>query len=202
MLQSVGESTALDASGTALADLLARARRRDRDAFAELYRLSVRPVFRYVAARVRTVEEAEEVTQEVFLAALSGIHSLRATTEPALFAWLFQIARFKLADRLRGQYRRPARPLDASMDPADPAPSVEDVLSDVSAREEQRERVRIAMAELTDDQREVVTCKYVLGYTNEQTAAQIGKNVNAVNQLHHRALRSLQRLLGAGEPAR
>jgi DNA-directed RNA polymerase specialized sigma24 family protein len=42
----------------------------------------------------------------------------------------------------------------------------------------------------------------VLGYSNEQTAAHVGKNVNAVNQLHHRALRSMQRLLDAREPSR
>jgi RNA polymerase sigma-70 factor (ECF subfamily) len=181
----------------ALAALLARAKRYDREAFGELYRVSVRPVFRYVSARVRTPEEAEEVTQEVYLAALSGIQTLRATTEAALYAWLFQIARFKLADHVRGRYRNPAQPLDESVDPRDPDPQVEEVLVREAAREEQRERLQAAMAELTDEQREVMLCKYVLGYSNEQTAQRLSKNVNAVNQLHHRALRSLQRLLAA-----
>jgi len=203
MRGSVGANALLDASDPqALADLLGRAKSYDRDAFSELYRLSVRPVFRYVAARVRTPEEAEEVTQEVFLAALSGIHGLRATTEPGLFAWLFQIARFKLADQLRVRYQRPVQALDAALDPADPEPSIEEVLAHDAGREERREQVRSAMDELTDEQREVVTCKYVLGYTNEQTAARLGKNVNAINQLHHRALRTLQRVLVAREPAR
>jgi RNA polymerase sigma-70 factor (ECF subfamily) len=194
----VGESAVLDASDQhALAELLRRAKGYDREAFGELYRLSIRPVFRYVAARVRTTEEAEEVTQEVFLAALSNIHGLRATNESALFAWLFQIARFKLADQLRARYRRPMQSLDVALDPPDPDPSAEQLLAQQADRDEAREQVRAVLAQLTDEQREVVTCKYVLGYSNDQTAAHLGKNVNAVNQLHHRALRSMQRLLAA-----
>ena len=200
MRGSVAESAPVDAG--ALADVLARAKRYDRDAFAEIYRLSVRPVFRYVAARARNAEEAEEVTQDVFLAALSGIHGLRATTESALFAWLFQIARFKLADRLRSQYRHPTRPIDDAAEVTDPEPGVEEALADAASRDEQREQVRVAMAALTDEQREVVMCKYVLGYSNEQTAVHVGKNVNAVNQLHHRALRTMQRLLTTKAAAR
>ncbi len=39
----------------------------------------------------------------------------------------------------------------------------------------------------------------LLDYDNERTARQVGKTTNAVNQLHHRALASLHRLLTRGE---
>ena len=66
---------------------------------------------------------------------------------------------------------------------------------------EARAEVRAALEQLTAEQREVVVCKYVLGYDNQQTARIVGKNVNAVNQLHHRALASLHRLLTRVERA-
>ena len=86
----------------------------DREAFAELYRRTVVPLYRYCSVRVDSASEAEEVTQEVYMAALSGIERLRAESELALLAWLYQIARNKLADRLRVRYRRPTVALDAA----------------------------------------------------------------------------------------
>jgi RNA polymerase sigma-70 factor (ECF subfamily) len=176
-------------------ELVARARQYDQAAFAALYHLAVRPVYRYLSARLRDVSEAEELTQEVFLAALHGIHALRATDEASVLAWLFQIARHKLADHLRRRYRRPTAPLEAAGQMAAAEPQPDDALE---ARDE-REALRQALDQLTPEQREVVICKYVLGYSNERTASHVGRNANAVNQLHHRALASLRRLLARTE---
>jgi RNA polymerase sigma-70 factor (ECF subfamily) len=178
-----------------IAVLVRKAKGYDRQAFAELYRFAVTPVYRYLAARVNRAEEAEELTQEVFVAALSGIEGLRAEDENGLLAWLFQIARHKLADHLRRRYRKPTSSLEEAEERQDPGPMPEEA----AVLGEERAEVRRALERLTPEQREVVTCKYVLGYDNETTARVVGKNVNAVNQLHHRALASLHRLLGTVE---
>ncbi len=181
-----------------IAGSIRRAKGYDRAAFAEIYRFAVGPVHRYLSARVSGVEEAEELTQEVFMAALNGIRGLRTEDEVGLLGWLFQIARNKLADRLRQRYRRPSSPLEEAEEVESPHPRPEEV----AEAEEERAEVRRALERLTPEQREVILCKYVLGYDNDRTARQVGKNVNAVNQLHHRALASLGRLLKATERAR
>ncbi len=182
-----------------IARLLRQAKGYDRTAFAELYRLSVRPVYRYLSARLNSVEDAEELTQEVFLAALTAIQSLRAEDETGLLAWLYQIARHKMADHLRQRYRHsPAAPLEEAEEVETPLPRPEDA----AEMEDERSELRQALERLTPDQREVILCKYVLEYDNDRTARTMGKNVNAVNQLHHRALASLHRLLGKTEKAR
>lgn len=175
-----------------IARLIHQAKEYDRSAFADLYRFAVTPVHRYLAARLNTVEEAEELTQEVFVAALSGIEGLRAEDEASLLAWLFQIARHKIADHLRQRYRRPTALLEEAEERQDPGLGP-DELAEI---DEDRREVREALEHLTPEQREVVVCKYVLGCDNDRTARIVGKNVNAVNQLHHRALASLNRLLG------
>lgn len=181
-----------------VARLIQQAKGYDRAAFSELYRLSVTPVYRYLSARLNSVEQAEELTQEVFLAALSGIQSLRAEDEPGLLAWLFQIARHKLADLLRQRYRHPPlAPLDQAEEMEATLPRPEETVE----LEEERVELRQALERLTPEQREVIVCKYVLGYDNDRTARTVGKNVNAVNQLHHRALASLHRLLCRPEKA-
>lgn len=181
----------MDQAESDIAPLIAAARLRDRQAFGELYHRTMRPVFRYLAARTATEDEAEELTQEVFLAALRGIDSLRADNEMGLMGWLFQIARYKLADSLRSRYRAGSVPLDTEHDfPSDqPEP---DELVEASS---DREAVRLAMERLTPEQREVLLCKYLLDYDNQQTGEHLGKNANAINQLHHRALASLRRML-------
>lgn len=174
-----------------VAVLIGRAKERDSAAFADLYRATIKPVYRYLSAHLSSPEDAEEATQEVFLAALAGLPTLRAETEVALMKWLLQIARNKAADHLRRRYRRPVTLLDEAQDVESPEPRPDQV----ALVGDDQARVRAALARLTPDQREVINCKYVLGYDNERTAALVGKNVNAVNQLHHRALASLHRFL-------
>lgn len=188
----------MDEAASEVAGLIRLARGYDQAAFAALYRRTVGPVHRYLSARLVTVDEAEELTQEVFLAALTRIEGLRAEDEAGLLAWLLQIARHKLADHLRARYRRPVAPLAAAdaLVATGPRP---DELAEVDA---ERAALRRALDHLTSEQREVIMCKYVLGYTNERTARLVGKTINAVNQLQHRALGRLHRLLAGTEAAR
>ncbi len=178
-----------------IAGLIQRARGGDRAAFGELYRLAVVPVYRYLSVRVSTDAEAEELTQEVFLAALTGVQRLRAEDEVGWLAWLFQIARNKLADHLRQRYRQASVPIEEAgpLESALPRP---DEAAEVEA---EHAVLREALATLTPEQREVLVAKYVLDYDNARTARLVGKNVNAVNQLHHRALATMHRLL-TGKP--
>ncbi len=193
MSQELGLASADGAAAkdSDFAALLAKVKGNDRAAFGELYRRAVTPVYRYLHARTGDVPRAEELTQEVFLAALAGLDGLRAADETQFLAWLFQIARYKLADHLRRRYRRPSEPLDEARELPDGQASLEDL----AASREQRAELRRALEQLTPEQREVVLYKYVLGYDNERTGRLVGKKANAVNQLHHRALASLQRLL-------
>jgi RNA polymerase sigma-70 factor (ECF subfamily) len=116
---------------------------------------------------------------------------LRATDETGLLGWLFQIARFKIADHLRRQYRRPTEPLDPELEFTDPAPTPEEE----AIRGNDRLAVRDALAELTSEQQEVIVMKFALGYDNARAAAVLGKSPGAINQLQHRALGALRRLL-------
>jgi RNA polymerase sigma-70 factor (ECF subfamily) len=204
-MRETGMGTAAGAAGGVqhvvdVPDLVRRARRDDRAAFAALYRHTITPVYRYLAARVDSTDRAEELTQEVFLAALATIDRLCAEDEVGVLGWLLQIARHKLADSLRQRYRRQDAPLDeevvsslAAIRDADPHELVE--------AGEARAALRQALETLTPEQREVIVCKYVLDYGNERTARLMGKNTNAVNQLHHRALATLHRFLSRREAA-
>src|SRR3977135_4082339 len=86
---------------------LDRARRDDRHAFAHLYEATYRRVFGYLLARVGEQAAAEDLLQEVYLAALQAIGRFRGRTEGEFIGWLLKIAHAKVMDRFRSRYRHP-----------------------------------------------------------------------------------------------
>ncbi|MCU1536145.1 MAG: polymerase, sigma-24 subunit, subfamily [Humibacillus sp.] len=86
------------------ADLAVRLRAGERDALAEMYRRWA-PLVHSIALRsLGTPEDAEDVTQQVFVAAWRGRHTLRPEAgSPA--AWLVGIAKHRVADVRTERYR-------------------------------------------------------------------------------------------------
>jgi RNA polymerase sigma factor (sigma-70 family) len=71
---------------------------------ADLHARYLKDVFRYVLQRVSSIDEAEDITAEVFAAAAAGLSSFRGQCPPYL--WLLSIARRQIA---RAQRRRAVR---------------------------------------------------------------------------------------------
>src|ERR1700716_4720031 len=94
-------------SATRYVEWLDRARRQDRHAFAELYDATYRRIFGYLLARVGEQAAAEDLLQEVYLAAMQAIERFRGRTEGEFVGWLLKIAHAKVMDRFRSRYRHP-----------------------------------------------------------------------------------------------
>ena len=184
--------------------LLDCARRGDSEALSVLYRKFLSGVFGYIAARVPDRTTAEDLTSEVFLKVVESVGRLRAEDEAGFAAWLFQIARMTVAGYYRKREKQPPFvPLveetyqeeeKESMDFLADHPDFDPVLS-AEARDEWNTVVR-AMNMLTEEQRQVLIGRLILGYDVATVAQIIGKNTNAVKALQFRALQSLHRLLG------
>jgi RNA polymerase sigma-70 factor (ECF subfamily) len=95
-----------------------------------------------------------------------------------------------VTDHLRRKYRRPENELHESM-----ADAGESVTSEVDQRE-QNQAVNEAYAQLTPEQQNVLALRFGQGYSLDETAAFMNKNVNAVKALQFRALAALQREVG------
>lgn len=150
-------------------------------------------VHAYALARLGDRAAAEEVTQEVFVAAVRSIGGLRERREPAVQAWFLHICRHKVADH----FRRRARDRGERRQPP---PDVEDPESVLEARALAGE-VRAAMSLLTDDQRDILVRRFVLDQSLEQVAAATGRSVGAVKSMQHRALAAMGRRLAAESAA-
>jgi RNA polymerase sigma-70 factor (ECF subfamily) len=168
------------------------ARRQDRHAFAQLYEATYRRVFGYLLARVGERAAAEDLLQEVYLAALQAIPRFRGRTEGEFIGWLLKIAHAKVMDRFRSQYRHPE--VQASdvqpTDLADPLDAIDQRL--------RLGEISDALSQLTEDQRNVVLNRLVLGLDLEETSKLMGKNVGSIKALQHRALAQLAKILAPG----
>ena len=77
---------------------------RDPDAFEAFYREHVEALQRFIARRVGTPEAAADLTADVFLAAIEAAPSYDPSCGPVK-AWLFGIARHRIADSYRNAAR-------------------------------------------------------------------------------------------------
>jgi len=103
--------------------LVVRCQLGERDAFADLVRAWHDPVRTYVR-RMLGQRDADDVTQEVWLAVFRGLPRLR---QPDRFtAWLFSIARRAVVNRLRDGYARPETAEAVETPQADAADAVID----------------------------------------------------------------------------
>lgn len=189
--------------------VLERAKRLDEAALTLIYRWCLPVVYRYVAARVGHIQHAEDISAETMLAILRGIGETRADDELAFTGWALSIARHKVADHFRWLKRHPQMPLARSdtespsswgVDNSAPLEAVAeqaDPLTVMIAREEWAEVVA-ALNRLTDEQREVVVYRCILGYTTEEITRLLDKRPDAIRALQHRALTSLARFLRVG----
>lgn len=174
------------------AGLVARARRGDVDAFADLYRQYVERVYDYAARRLDGRHEAEEATQEVFYRAFRGLASCR---DDASFAgWLFGIARFVIADVHRSRRRR-HDPLDVAIDPEDPEPLPEEHV----LRSEREDELRAVREHCLSPAERDLFDLLLADLTDREIAAALGRRHGAIRTAHWRLLAKLRACFGVGK---
>ena len=146
-------------------------------------------VYRFVLYRVGDQTLAEDISSDVFIRLLEAIHAGRGP-DSNIKGWLIGTASHVIADHMRKRYRRPENELHESIPDLKPGP-----VSEVDAREEQR-LLKDAYSQLTDEQQNVLALRFGQGYSLEETAEVMKKNVNAIKALQFRALNSIQRKIG------
>lgn len=168
--------------------LIQRAKTGDPTAFAELYDRYQPAIYRYIFYRVGDIATAEDLTGEVFVRLVEKIHRFTYRGRP-LLAWLYTIARNLVTDYHRHARRSLPLTLDDRLvgDVIDPEQTIEDRLTQHS--------LAVAVARLTEDQRQVILMKFVEGLDNEAVARTLSKSVGAVKALQHRALAALRCIL-------
>lgn len=164
-------------------DALLAACRSNPTAFARLYRRYLNRVYRYLYWRVGEKDIAEDLTSQVFLAALESLPRYRHQGNFA--AWLFAIARRKAADHFR--FQRWQVSLEALQDTL---PGEGDPLPQVIA-EEELERLGQAIASLGAAEQELLRLRFAAELSFDEIATLLKRRPAAVKMQLYRLLNRL-----------
>ena len=143
-------------------------------------------VYRFVLYRLGNENIAEDIASDVFMRLLEAVKNGRAP-QTNLKGWLIGTSSHVVMDHLRRKYRRPVEEISDSL--ADPE---SDPVSEADRRDRDQ-TVKQAYSQLTSEQQQVIAMRFGQGYSLEETASLMNKNVNAIKALQFRALASLQR---------
>jgi RNA polymerase sigma-70 factor (ECF subfamily) len=199
------------ATPSAWLGLLRQARAGDGDArgrLLETYRRYLALLARLqIRRRLQGKFDSLDLVQEVMLEAHRNLALFRGTDEPTFVAWLRGILVRRLANLVRhyqGTRRRDLRlerELAAAVD--DSSRVLDGALaarqsspSEKAARGEQAVRLADALAQLPDDQREVLVLRHLEELTFPEVAARLDRTVDSVKGLWTRGLDRLRRILG------
>ncbi len=165
----------------------------DPEAFVSLYDAHIDRIYRFIYFRVNDEQLAGDLASQVFISAWENIGRYQKRGLP-FSAWLFQIARHQVADHFRNRHET------YSLDDGVPGfTELPDPSADVVAYAEQKfeaERIRAALMQITNDQREVLVLKFVEDLSTREIARILGKRAGAVRALQMRGLRLLASILG------
>ena len=161
----------------------------DRQPIGVIYDKYFSEIYRYALYRMGDPTLAEDIASDVFVRLLEAVQSGRSP-QTNLKGWLIGTASHVVMDHLRRKYRRPEEEISESMP---------DRGLSLTAEVDQREENRIvndAYTKLTPEQQHVLALRFGQGYSLEETATFMNKNINAVKALQFRALAALQREVG------
>ncbi|KUI32684.1 sigma-70 family RNA polymerase sigma factor [Mycobacterium sp. GA-2829] len=178
-------------SGERLDAVVAEAVAGNRDALREVLE-TIRPiVVRYCRARIGATERsglsADDVAQEVCLAAITALPRYKDQGRPFL-AFVYGIAAHKIADAHRAASRNKS-------DPTDVVPerfSSEAGPEQLAINAESSAQMDKLLGVLPDKQREILILRVVVGMSAEETAEAVGSTAGAVRVAQHRALARLK----------
>lgn len=183
-----GEATAL--SDLSEKVLLEGAAIFDERALGELYDRYEARIYSYIYRRTGNESLAEDLTAQVFLKMLEAIRSDKAW-HSSFSGWLYRIAHNAVIDYYRQRDRQQQVSLEDTLTTtaSDHNPVV---MAEVSL---DAERLRIAISRLTEEQAEVITLRFLEGYSISEVAEMLDKTEGSIKALQYRAVTTLRQLL-------
>jgi RNA polymerase sigma factor (sigma-70 family) len=147
-------------------------------------------IFAYIRGHTLSREDAEDLTLEVFLAALES-DNINAFSELEQLLWLKKVARNKLADYYRKAQRRPSVRLDTLTEfLLDEIASPEEI----ALQEERHGELRAYVQQLSPFQQQLLQLRYGQGLHCNEIATLLHQSDDSIRQQLSRTIRHLRAL--------
>lgn len=162
----------------------------DEKALGEIYDRYEARIYSYIYRRTGNESLAEDLTAQVFLKMLEAIRNDKGWRS-SFSGWLYRIAHNAVIDYYRQRDRQQQVSLEDTLTTtaSDHNPVV---MAEASL---DAERLRSAISRLTDEQAEVVTLRFLEGYSIGEVALMLDKTEGSIKALQYRAVTTLRQLL-------
>ena len=156
----------------------------------------------FIRNRVSTLEEAEDILQDVFYQFVAGYDTIQSLDR--VTSWLFSVARNKIIDRYRKESSRPQKAdFSAHSGSEDDTPlTLQDILPDlgnspdeVLLREAMWDAIMDALEELPSDQREIFIQNELEEKSFREIAEASGVSINTLLSRKRYAILALRKKL-------
>ncbi len=168
--------------------LIARAAGGDTEAFGRLYDIFADRIYRHIYYRTSNVEDAKDLTQEVFLKAWRGLPKYKRTKTPFL-GWLFTISHNRVIDYYRTKKDYAYFNDEIVMEDREKSP--EKLVEEQFTQQE----VRRAILQLPEDQQQVIFMSFIEGFEYSEIATALNKSEGNIRVIVHRALKRMREIL-------
>ena len=172
-------------------DVIRRARANDITAFEMIYRHYAGTVYRIAVRVTRSAEDAQEVTQHVFLAAHRHLGNFEGKS--SLKTWLYRITMNCSLNLIKGR-RQHEVAWEEGFDPQDPRHDLRENI----AKEAHLDEVSRMLENLNPDQRACLILRAQEGLSYQQIARALNINLNTVRSRLKRARQTLIELKEEG----
>jgi RNA polymerase sigma-70 factor (ECF subfamily) len=174
-----------------VAGLLAAASAGDEAAWRDIIARYSKRVFALAKSRCQRTDLAEEVTQSVFATVAMKLGSGGYSERGRFESWLFRVAMNRIRDEMR-RLKRHADPTDpAVLGGSRAAPE-----SEVGVDEATLAKLRVAMEQLPDADREIVELRHHGQMSFREMSEMLREPLGTLLARHHRALKKLKQLMG------
>ncbi len=189
MLYSVNDGSRLNLEIESIVD---RAIGGDTEAFGQLYDIYADRVYRHIYYRTSNVDDARDLTQEVFTRAWQALPRYKRTKTPFL-GWLFTISHNRIIDYYRTKKDHAYLDNEIIMESQDSSPEK------LIEAEFTQQEVRRAILKLPGDQQQVILMSFIEGFEYSEIAAALNKTEGNIRVILHRGLKKMREILGKAE---
>lgn len=170
--------------------VLDRALQAEPAALGVIYDQYVDRIYSYIYHRVGQPDIAEDLTGQVFMRMLEAVQGGRGWRS-SFSGWLCRIAHNLVIDH----YRRRKRATFVDLEDAAPVQAQTGDPVRFSETQYERERLRSALAKLTDEQAQVISLRFLEDLSIAEVAEMLDKTEGAVKALQYRAVLALRRVM-------
>ena len=182
--------------------LVDRCRQGDRESFAQLMKLHEKQIYNFTYRMLGDEEEAEDLTQDIFVAAFRGIRRFRG--EAKFSTWLYRIALNQTLNRIKYLSRRDffAKQNRRAQHREESPWENPEFLADGNPTPEQwtltksmATQVQECLNQMAPQTKQILVLRDVQGFSYEELGEMLSLNPGTVKSRLHRARAALQKCL-------